>query len=424
MKTRKNKSDRRGFESLEDRRLMTVNILLTKVGIVKLTGNSDNDTVVVSVDKHGTTSTSDDRLVVNVNSSNAGGSTSASKSYKLSSVKSLEFHGNAGNDTFKNLTNIASLAYGGSGKDILIGGTAADKIYGGDNDDYVDGRLGNDKLYGDAGNDILAGDKGNDLIHGGLGNDYLYGGDGVDSLDGQSGNDWLDGGAGTEKKMIGGTGTDFFHDGTLSFPGGDFKARASEGDQGFKGHPNLGAIDMNFADDNVRWQKRFDTMLTTTFPVIPTFVPTPDQIPTPTVDFNAKALAFAQSKIGQIVGGGGCTDLVVGGLAAAGAKPGSNFEVKGHAVWGQAVTLAEAKPGDAIQFFPGTSFLTIVPGGSFTTNMDPVLGHAAVIESVNGTVLTLLEQNAPAGSAVHRSTLDLSKIQPGGGFQIYQPIAP
>src|SRR5262249_19557228 len=160
-----------------------------------------------------------------------------------------------------------------------------------------------------------AGDKGNDLLHGGLGNDYLYGGNDADSLDGQSGNDWLDGGAGTEKKMVGGTGTDFFHDGKLSFPGGDFQARAREGDQGFKGHPNLGAIDMNFADDNVRWQKRFDTMLTTTLPVIPTFVP-----PAQAVDFNAKVLAFAQSKVGTIVGAGGCSDLADAALQSAGAK--------------------------------------------------------------------------------------------------------
>src|SRR5262245_23628373 len=172
-----------------------------------------------------------------------------------------------------------------------------------------------------------------------MSNDYLYGGDGRDNLDGQSGNDWLDGGAGTEAKMIGNNGTDFFHDGTLSFPGGDYKARASEGDQGFKGHPNLGAIDMNFADDTVRWQTRFEKAFSTTLPVIPTFVPPQD--PIPAVDFNAKTLAFAQSMIGQRVGGGGCTDLVAGGLAAAGAKPGSNFEQLGMAVWGQQVTLAQ-----------------------------------------------------------------------------------
>lgn len=418
---RKNhKSDRRSFESLEDRRLMAVNILLTKAGIVKLNGNSDNDYVVVSIDKKGTTSTADDRLTVKVTSSNAGGSASTSKSYKLSSVESIEFHGNAGNDTFKNYTSIKSLAYGGSGNDALLGGNNADKIYGGEGNDYVDGRLGNDKIYGDAGNDILAGDKGDDLIHAGLGNDYLYGGDGRDSLDGQSGNDWLDGGAGTEAKMIGNKGTDFFHDGTLSFPGGDYKARASEGDQGFKGHPNLGAIDMNFANNTERWQKRWDARLTTNLPVIPTFVPTPT-----TVDYNAKVLAFAQSKMGQIVGGGGCTDLVVAALQAAGAKPGSNFEQKGFAVWGAEVTLAQAKPGDAIQFAPGTWFKTVFPDGSWiTSNMDATLGHAAIIESVNGTVLTLLEQNAPPGSPVRRSTLDLSSMQPGGSYRIFKPIAP
>jgi hypothetical protein len=448
------KSDRRGFESLEDRRLMTVNILLTSAGILKLTGNSDNDQVVVSVDKRGTTSTADDRVVVKVDSWNDTVSSSASKSYKASSVKSIEFHGNAGGDMFKNLTNFKSLAYGGSGMDALIGGTNDDTLDGGVDADYIDGRLGNDHIYGGDGDDILAGDKGDDIINAGLGNDYLYGGDGKDGLNGQQGNDWLDGGAGTEFKMLGGTGTDYFYDGTLSFPGGDYKARASEGDKGFTGHPNLGAVDMNFADDNVRWQKRWDTMLATDFPVIPTFVPTPTQDPTPppppkqdppppppkqdppaVVDYNAKVLAFAQGAFGTKVGSGQCADLAVAALAAAGAKPGSNFQSQGLYVWGQAVSVAQAKAGDIIQFFPGTTFKTTNPDGSWFTNTfgstsDPqhITGHTAIIESVNGSVITMLQQNVNGQMFVQRATLDLSTIQPStnpafpGGFQIYQPI--
>jgi hypothetical protein len=55
MKSRNNqKSKGLNFESLEDRRLMAVNILLTKAGIVKMNGNSDNESVVVSIDKKGT----------------------------------------------------------------------------------------------------------------------------------------------------------------------------------------------------------------------------------------------------------------------------------------------------------------------------------------------------------------------------------
>jgi hypothetical protein len=48
-------------------------------------------------------------------------------------------------------------------------------------------------------------------------------------------------------------------------------------------------------------------------------------------------------------------------------------------------------------------------------------GHTAIIESISGMVITILEQNAPIGGPVRRSTLDLSTLT-SGSFQVFRPI--
>src|SRR6185295_17323313 len=56
----------RGFESLEDRRLMTVSWALSN-GVLTINGGNDTDDAVkCSIDTRGTSSTSDDLFVLNI----------------------------------------------------------------------------------------------------------------------------------------------------------------------------------------------------------------------------------------------------------------------------------------------------------------------------------------------------------------------
>ncbi|HWS35190.1 MAG TPA: calcium-binding protein, partial [Actinoplanes sp.] len=92
-------------------------------------------------------------------------------------------------DSITNRTSLPLSASGGSGNDVITGGSAADAIYGGAGNDSIHGHAGNDAIYGDAGNDTIHGYDGNDAIYGGAGNDTIHGHGGNDSLYGGDGND-------------------------------------------------------------------------------------------------------------------------------------------------------------------------------------------------------------------------------------------
>ena len=78
--------------------------------------------------------------------------------------------------------------------------------------------------------------------------------------------------------------------------------------------------------------------------------------------------------------------------------------------WGSSVTLADLQPGDVIQFRDYTYERVVVTKDDTGTTTDEDAGdrphHTAVVESVDGNgAVTVLEQNAPDGSAVRRSQL-------------------
>jgi Ca2+-binding RTX toxin-like protein len=74
------------------------------------------------------------------------------------------------------MANGTSESTGGTGVDILVGGTftSNDIFFGFGGDDFALGGLGNDSLSGGDNNDILIGEDGNDTLDGGLGTNYLY----------------------------------------------------------------------------------------------------------------------------------------------------------------------------------------------------------------------------------------------------------
>jgi Ca2+-binding RTX toxin-like protein len=113
-------------------------------------------------------------------------------------VDMIRFSGGSGSDRFTNGTSIRCSAYGGTGDDILIGGSNHDSLHGEDGNDRLSGGDGIDYLYGDGGNDRLHGDAGNDVIFANSGNDSLYGGDGNDRLVGHEGDDYIVGGSGND----------------------------------------------------------------------------------------------------------------------------------------------------------------------------------------------------------------------------------
>lgn len=113
-------------------------------------------------------------------------------------VSSLAFFGDDGNDHFENNTDLPSQADGGTGDDVLIGGSNIDNLVGGVGNDRLLGMAGNDSLVGGDGNDLLLGDDGDDYLGGRGGDDVLVGGTGDDRLLGDDGDDVLLGGSGRD----------------------------------------------------------------------------------------------------------------------------------------------------------------------------------------------------------------------------------
>jgi hypothetical protein len=162
------KSFRPTLEALEDRLLMAGSVALADTGVLNIQGDARrNEVSVIQV-----AGENGPRVAVEIDK--------ISYSFDATKVKSIEFRGAAGDDSFTNNTLIPSSAYGDTGNDVLRGGSGNDLLYGGDGDDQLYGGAGNDRLYGQEGNDQLYGEAGNDGLFGGAGNDELYGGAGAD----------------------------------------------------------------------------------------------------------------------------------------------------------------------------------------------------------------------------------------------------
>jgi hypothetical protein len=88
----------------------------------------------------------------------------------------LTFAFGGGNDHLNDTGYAIPLALtvdGGSGNDVLGGGTLDDALDGGPGGDIVVGAGGDDDLTGEDGNDVIRGEGGVDLLDGGDGDDYL-----------------------------------------------------------------------------------------------------------------------------------------------------------------------------------------------------------------------------------------------------------
>jgi hypothetical protein len=151
---------------------------------------------------------------------------------------------------------------------------------------------------------------------------------------------------------------------------------------------------------------------------------------------------YARGRMGASDGDGQCFALADNALKNAKAKSAADFgKITPNAdyVWGSEVTLSQLQPGDIIQFRNYRYDRTIVTKTSdetrTDTNFETRPHHTAIVESV-GTdgALVVLEQNAPEGSPVQRSTLffasgtttagnQTTTIKIQGRFRFYRPQA-
>lgn len=131
-------------------------------------------------------------------------------------------------------------------------------------------------------------------------------------------------------------------------------------------------------------------------------------------------LSFTRGRRGRRVGDGECFTLADQALRGAGARSASDYGTvspDADYVWGASVTLSDLRPGDVVQFRDyryDRRVETRHGDGSESWNEDSQERphHTAVVERVGaGGEVTVLEQNAPAGTAVTRNTLFFSNRQ-------------
>ncbi|MES2193997.1 MAG: calcium-binding protein [Pseudomonadota bacterium] len=120
----------------------------------------------------------------------------------------IQAFGQGGNDTIALDETSGALPkaslFGGSGNDVLTGGSGADQLFGQDDNDTLLGKGGSDLLFGGGGNDTLTGGDGDDQVFGEAGNDRMIWNPGDDS-------DLFEGGADDDTAEVnGGNGDEQF----------------------------------------------------------------------------------------------------------------------------------------------------------------------------------------------------------------------
>jgi hypothetical protein len=132
---------------------------------------------------------------------------------------------------------------------------------------------------------------------------------------------------------------------------------------------------------------------------------------------NDAVLAYAVAALGTQVGDGGCWALADEALKAAGADTSGDF----GCVFGSAVDLYAVIPGDVLQFegvhFEGPDPAT---GGTYWQDFPH---HTAIVYSVSGSQITLLNQNVNGDTTVQFTTINLNDLQ-YGTISAYRPQLP
>jgi hypothetical protein len=155
-----------------------------------------------------------------------------------------------------------------------------------------------------------------------------------------------------------------------------------------------------------------------------------------------RIVSYASRKRGERDGDGECYTLVNRALRAADARTAADHgpvSPDADYIWGTSVALADLQPGDVIQFRDYTYTRVTVTDDDTGTTTNEEEGerphHTAIVQSVDGGgAVTVWEQNAPEGSAVHRTQLFFTSgtttrgtttttIRVRGTFWFYRPEA-
>jgi hypothetical protein len=132
-----------------------------------------------------------------------------------------------------------------------------------------------------------------------------------------------------------------------------------------------------------------------------------------TGSLNQKVLSYAQSKYGTQDGNGECWTLVDDALRSAGANTSGDASL----VFGQSIALSSVTPGDVLQF-KNAHFVHTSPSGGSSWNDFPQ--HTAIVSSVQGRTITMLNQNVNGNRTVQYSTINLDDLK-SGSIQAYRP---
>ncbi len=176
------------YASLEDRRLLAVNVYFdVGTGVVSIFGDASDDSVYAVENSPGETQ-------IRYNGTQT-------VNFSNSEITEIKFWAGDGADYFQNDTAIVSFFAGQNGDDTFLGGSNDDRVYGGDGNDTIYGGAGNDFLEGGVGEDLIYGDAGDDTLYGWLDDDRIFGGAGDDLINAAWGNDTVDGGDGSDYIM-------------------------------------------------------------------------------------------------------------------------------------------------------------------------------------------------------------------------------
>lgn len=148
-------------------------------------------------------------------------------------------------------------------------------------------------------------------------------------------------------------------------------------------------------------------------------------------------VSYARARFAQRVGNGECFTLVDRALRASGLRTAEDFGVitdDADYTWGTAVTLADVRAGDIVQFRDYRYDRRIETEAGWNTDFQERPHHTAIVERVNGSELSVLEQNVPRASGVARATLffadstsrngrSTTTITVQGQFWFYRPQA-
>jgi Ca2+-binding RTX toxin-like protein len=180
------------FERLEDRRLLAVTATFSPAsGVLSVRGDSLDNTIEFSRNAAGA-------ILVNGGAVAIVGGTPT-----VANTALINAFGLSGDDTLAlNEANGAlprANLYGGSGDDVLNGGSGGDRFFGQSGDDTINGRGGADFLFGGSADDALTGGDADDFAFGQNGADDMIWNPGDDT-------DLNEGGAGEDDVIVNGGG--------------------------------------------------------------------------------------------------------------------------------------------------------------------------------------------------------------------------